>query len=90
VRPALPAAVTVTRARHPLQGRELRVLGWMRRHGRLELMLELPDGSKRLIPAKHTSQHGGADDEAAGEPGTLGRTTDLLGLSGLVSRSFRT
>jgi hypothetical protein len=85
VRPALPATVTVTQARHPLQGRDLRVLGWMRRHGRLELMLELPDGSKRLIPAEHTSQHADPDDGAAGEPGTLGRTTDLLGLSVLVS-----
>jgi hypothetical protein len=84
VRPALPALVTVTRARHPLAGRELRVLGWMRRHGRLELLLELPDGSKRLIPAGHTS-HGGQGEGAAGEPGTLGRTTDLLAASALVS-----
>ena len=48
-------------ARHPLEGRDLRVLGWMRRHGRLELLLELPDGSKRLIPAERTSQHDDPD-----------------------------
>ena len=71
MRPALPAAVTVTRARHPLEGRDLRVLGWMRRLGRLELMLELPDGSKRLIPAEHTSQHDGPD-QVAGGPGDAG------------------
>ena len=47
----------ITRPRHPLDGRELRVLGGMRRHGRLELLLVLPDGSKRLIPAEWTSQH---------------------------------
>ena len=44
---ALPATVLVTRPRHPLEGRELRVLGGMHRHGRLELLLVLPDGSKR-------------------------------------------
>jgi hypothetical protein len=83
VRPALPATVVITQARHPLEGRDLRVLGWMRRLGRLELMLELPDGSKRLIPAEQTSQH---DDPDPGPgTGTLGRTADLLGLSVLVS-----
>jgi hypothetical protein len=77
VRPALPATVVITQARHPLEGRDLRVLGWMRRLGRLELMLELPDGSKRLIPAEWTSQH---DDPDPGPgTGTLGRTADLLG-----------
>jgi len=74
--------VVITQARHPLEGRDLRVLGWMRRLGRLELMLELPDGSKRLIPAEHTSQH---DDPGRSGHGTLGRTADLLGLSVLVS-----
>jgi hypothetical protein len=83
VRLALPATVVITQARHPLEGRDLRVLGWMRRLGRLELMLELPDGSKRLIPAEHTSQH---DDPDPGPgTGTLGRTADLLALSVLVS-----
>jgi len=83
VRPALPTTVVITQARHPLEGRDLRVLGWMRRLGRLELMLELPDGSKRLIPAEWTSQH---DDPDPGPgTGTLGRTADLLGLSVLVS-----
>jgi IstB-like ATP binding protein len=50
----LPAAVTVKRLRHPLQDRSLRVLGGMRRHGVMELLLELPDGSKSLIPAAWT------------------------------------
>ena len=53
----LPGTVVIMRPRHPLAGRELRVLGGMRRHGRLELLLVLPDGSKRLIPAEWTSQH---------------------------------
>jgi hypothetical protein len=82
-RPALPGTVAVTQARHPLEGRDLRVLGWMRRLGRLELMLELPDGSKRLIPAEQTSWHDGPD--LGPGTGTLGTTADLLGLSVLVS-----
>jgi hypothetical protein len=77
----LPGTVVVMRPRHPLAGLELRVLGGMRRHGRLELLLVLPDGSKRLIPAEWTSQHadGGAD------AGTVGSVADLLAASVLVS-----
>ena len=88
---ALPGTVVVTRPRHPLEGRELRVLGGMRRHGRLELLLVLPDGSKRLIPAEWTSQHadGGPADGGAGHggggAGTLGSVADLLAASVLVS-----
>ena len=38
--------MTITRVRHPLHNRSLRVLGGMRRHGMVELLLELPDDSK--------------------------------------------
>jgi hypothetical protein len=87
---ALPDTTVITRARHPLEGRELRVLGGMRRHGRLELLLVLPDGSKRLIPAEWTSQHAaGTADCGAGHggmsAGTLGSVADLLAASALVS-----
>ena len=47
-------AVTLTRRRHPFEGRSLQVLGSMRRHGAAELLVVLPDGSKRLIPAAWT------------------------------------
>ena len=79
---ALPGTAVITRERHPLQGRELRVLGGMRRHGRLELLLVLPDGSKRLIPAEWTGQDAGG---GPGSGGTLGSVADLLAASGLVS-----
>jgi len=82
----LPGAVVITRPRHPLEGRELRVLGGMRRHGRLELLLVLPDGSKRLIPAEWTSQHADGGAGQGGESaGTLGSVADLLAASVLVS-----
>src|SRR5207245_11511 len=77
-------AVTLTRRRHPFEGRSLQVLGSMRRHGAAELLVVLPDGSKRLIPAAWTDLEqpaGGGDDAVA----TLGSVPDLLGLSVLVS-----
>jgi hypothetical protein len=46
--------VVVTRPRHPLQGQSLPVLGRQRRHGRLDLLVVLPDGSKTLLPADWT------------------------------------
>ena len=46
--------VTLTRPRHPFEGRPLPVLGSMLRHGAMELLVVLPDGSKRLIPAAWT------------------------------------
>jgi Family of unknown function (DUF5372) len=76
--------VTLTRRRHPFEGRSLQVLGSMRRHGAAELLVVLPDGSKRLIPAAWTDLEqpaGGGDDAAA----TLGSVPDLLQLSVLVS-----
>jgi hypothetical protein len=84
---ALPDTVLVTRARHPLEGRELRVLGGMHRHGRLELLLVLPDGSKRLIPAEWTSQHadGSAGHDGGRSAGTVGSVADLLAACVLVS-----
>jgi Family of unknown function (DUF5372) len=86
---ALPGTVLVTRPRHPLEGLELRVLGGMRRHGRLELLLVLPDGSKSLVPAAWTGvAGGGAADRDAGQPAaaaTVGRLGDLLAACELVS-----
>ena len=77
-------AVTLTRRRHPFEGRSLQVLGSMRRHGAAELLVVLPDGSKRLIPAAWTDLEqpaGGGDGAAA----TLGSVSDLLRASVLVS-----
>jgi hypothetical protein len=64
--------VRITRSRHPLQDRSLRVLGGMRRHGLMELLLELPDGSKSLIPAAWTDAEQVAGEGDAGAA-TLGR-----------------
>jgi hypothetical protein len=82
---ALPGTVVITRPRHPLHGRELRVLGGMRRHGDRELLVVLPDGSKRLVPASWAGLELPAGGQAGDGPGTLGPVADLLGLSVLVS-----
>ena len=71
------AAVSVTRLRHPLLGQTLPVLGRLRRHGRVELLVVLPDGSKSFLPADWTSAEPAARGETAGD-GTVGSVADLL------------
>jgi len=46
--------VRVTRSRDVLEGQVLPVTGRLRRHGRLELLVVLPDGTSRLIPQAWT------------------------------------
>jgi len=85
--PSSVFTVRLTRPGHPFDGQDLRVLGRMRRHGALELILELPDGSKSMMPAAWTDQAEPATDGQApsdGEP-TLGRISDLLELTRIVS-----
>ena len=72
--------MTVTRDRHPLQGRSLRVLGRMHRHGALELLVVLPDGSKTLLPAVFTDAAAAADVVVA----TVGSIEDLEQLAVVV------
>ncbi|MGH8573443.1 MAG: hypothetical protein ACREX8_12835 [Gammaproteobacteria bacterium] len=80
--------VRVVRARHPLEGRSLELIGWMRRGGSLGLILVLPDGSRALVPAGWTDL-----EPPAGAPraGTLGSLQDLFGarrvVDGLLSRA---
>jgi hypothetical protein len=57
------------------------MLGQLRRHGRLELLLVLPDGSKSLIPAAWTDLDGAAADTGSTDQAgtaTLGSVADLL------------
>jgi hypothetical protein len=71
--------VTVTRPRHPLEGSSVRVAGRLRRHGGVELLVVLPDGSKTHVPAGWTDDPAARDSAAAAQaPGTLGSLDDLL------------
>lgn len=76
-------AVTITRRRHPLEGHTLRVLGRMRRHGTDELLLELPDGSKSLVPAAWTDLTADAGETDA--TATVGTVGDLLAAVAVVA-----
>ena len=70
-----PPTVRILRRRHAWEGRSLELIGWMRRRGRLELIVELPDGSRLLLPAAWTDLKPSAEPAAAG---TLGSLDDLL------------
>jgi len=72
--------VTVTRHRDALEGQRLEVLGRSRRRGRVELLVVLPDGSKRVIPAAWTDEGVGRGGAAA----TLASAGDLLALDRLI------
>jgi hypothetical protein len=50
-------------------------MGWMRRGGRLELIVVLPDGSHLMVPAAWTDLEGSAGPATAG---ALGSLEDLL------------
>ena len=82
--------MTITRERHPFEGRSLAVISSIWRGGVLFLLVSLPDGSRSLIPAEWTDwgegHAGGArplrgDDTSARSLGSLG---DLLRLRYLV------
>jgi hypothetical protein len=89
----VPDSVRVTRAGHPMQDRELVVWGQLRRRGQLLLVLVLPDGSKKQIPASWTDlgtgpglrQAGHATDQEAAGGGVLASVGDLLHLREVIS-----
>ena len=81
----LAGTARLTRPRHPFEGRQLPVLGSMFRHGAMELLVVLPDGSKRLIPAAWTDLESSLAGDGSDGPAALGTVADLLGLSVLVS-----
>jgi hypothetical protein len=81
----VPGMVRLTRPHHPFDGRPLPVLGSMLRHGAMELLVVLPDGSKRLIPAAWTDLEPAPGGDGSDGPAALGAAADLLGLSVLVS-----
>ena len=65
-------SVTVIRFRDPLEGERVQVLRrWRRRQGRMDLLVVLPNGRKRLIPQAWTDA-----DPAAGTDADLAAGTD--------------
>jgi hypothetical protein len=79
--------VTIIRDRDPLHGQRLRVLGRMRRGSGVELLVVLPDGSKRLVPAAWTDGTGGGTTgvDAAAQSMALGSVVHLLAACAVVA-----
>jgi len=75
--------VRVTRPGHPLHGLELVVWGRLRKRGRLELLLVLPDGSKKQIQASWTDH----DDVSGAELG--GDAVETAGVAAPVGDLLR-
>jgi hypothetical protein len=74
--------VTIIRRKDPLSGQRVQVLGRLRRHGQAELLVVLPDGSKRMIPQTWTDAEPTQEGDATA---TLGGLGDLLAACALVS-----
>jgi hypothetical protein len=78
-----PALVRVTRPGHPLDGLRLGVWDRLRLRGQPFLVVVLPDGSKKQIPACWTSL-GGQDSAGAPGRGVLAAPGDLLRVHQLI------
>ena len=87
----IPDAVVITRQGHAFEGRDLAVIGSIRRRGVMLLLACLPDGSRSLIPAAWTDWQAAkrtagppsgaasiGSDEPSASSSTLGRLSDLL------------
>ena len=74
-------SVTITRVRDPWEGERVAVLRrWRRKHGRMDLLVVLPSGRKRLIPQVWTDAEPAAGTDTGEEVSamTLGAVEDLL------------
>src|SRR6516165_4646003 len=85
-----PDSVTITRERHPFEGRALPVIGSIRRNGVLFALACLPDGSRALVPAQWTDWDEGRSGGRRAYPDdrtglrVLGSLGDLLRLRHLL------
>ena len=75
----LPQRVTVTRVRHPFEGKPLAVWQSIRRKDQMYLVLILPDGSKSMVPAEWTDFALPTQSErTSSAAATIGSLEDLL------------
>lgn len=78
--------VTITRRRDPLEGEPVVVLRrWRRKDGRMDLLVMLPNGRKRLIPQVWTDAGAGGDTADPGPTAILGGVEDFSVLTVLIS-----
>jgi hypothetical protein len=78
-----PETVQVVRPGHPLHGLDLPVWGRLRLRGAAMVVVVLPDGSKKRIPAAWA--HEGGSDAVGGPAAPVAAAADLLRLLRVVS-----
>ena len=78
-----PETVRVVRPGHPLHGLDLPVWGRLRLRGVAMVVLVLPDGSKKRIPAAWAREGGSEDGRAAAA--VVAAAADLLRLLRVIS-----
>jgi hypothetical protein len=79
-----PETVRVVRPGHPLHGLDLPVWGRLRLRGVAMVVLVLPDGSRKRIPAAWAHE-GGSQDTAAPAGAVVAAAGDLLRLLRVIS-----
>jgi Family of unknown function (DUF5372) len=77
--------VRVVRPGHPLHGRDLPVWGRLRLRGVAMVVLVLPDGSKKRIPAAWAGEGGSSEDTSAPADAVVAGAADLLRLLRVIS-----
>jgi hypothetical protein len=78
-----PRTVRVMRPGHPLHGLDLPIWGRLRLRGVVMVVLVLPDGSKKRIPAAWTRE--GGSEEAGAAAAVVAAAGDLLRLLRVIS-----
>jgi len=79
-----PETVRVVRPGHPLHGLDLPVWGWLRLRGVAMVVLVLPDGSRKRVPAAWAHE-GGSEDTGAPAAAVVAAAGDLLRLLRVIS-----
>ena len=79
-----PEIVRVARPGHPLHGLDLPVWGWLRLRGVAMVVLVLPDGSRKRVPAAWAHE-GGSEDTGAPAAAVVAAAGDLLRLLRVIS-----
>ena len=79
-----PETVRVVRPGHPLHGLDLPVWGRLRLRGVAMVILVLPDGSRKRIPAAW-AREGGSEDTGAPAAAVVAAAGDLLRLLRVIS-----
>jgi hypothetical protein len=85
-----PETLRVVRPGHPLHGLDLPVWGRLRLRGVAMVVLVLPDGSRKRIPAAWAGEGGSSEDTGAPAAAVVAAAGDLLRLLRVISGIWAT